>query len=108
MKYVSEIFLEKPQKWGLRGDPHFWDYLQKYYSDKRLPYSTNELESDICRLFQELTDKPLEKIENNIGYRVEMFAYTGGMSAGAICIEFWLDKGIPMLKNRLTDINNQV
>ena len=27
MKKVSTIFKEKPEKWGLRGDSYFWDYL---------------------------------------------------------------------------------
>ena len=26
---LSKIFEEKPQSWGLRGDPYFWDYLKE-------------------------------------------------------------------------------
>ena len=28
MKKVSSIFEKVPEKWGLRGDPYFWDYLK--------------------------------------------------------------------------------
>ena len=26
---LSIIFEEKPERWGFRGDPYFWDYLKK-------------------------------------------------------------------------------
>ena len=26
---LSLIFEEKPVRWGLRGDPYFWDYLKE-------------------------------------------------------------------------------
>ena len=25
---LSVIFEDKPQRWGFRGDPYFWDYLK--------------------------------------------------------------------------------
>lgn len=29
MLYVSEIFGDKPEWWGLRGDPDFWEHLKR-------------------------------------------------------------------------------
>ena len=26
---LSKIFEEKPERWGFRGDPYFWDYLKE-------------------------------------------------------------------------------
>lgn len=26
---LSKIFEEKPERWGFRGDPYFWDHLKK-------------------------------------------------------------------------------
>ena len=36
-RFVSEIFVE-PEKWGLRGDPLFWEYLKNHYADIEAPY----------------------------------------------------------------------
>ena len=33
MKKVSTIFKEKPEKWGLRGDPYFWEYLEDIFNN---------------------------------------------------------------------------
>ena len=30
---LSAIFEEKPERWGFRGDPHFWDHLKKLAED---------------------------------------------------------------------------
>ena len=36
MKKVSTIFKEKPEKWGLRGDPYFWEYLEDIFNNYEL------------------------------------------------------------------------
>ena len=38
-KPVSIIFKERPQKWGLRGDPHLWDELERVFAAVSLPCS---------------------------------------------------------------------
>lgn len=55
-RYVSEIFKERPDRWGFRGDPYFWNELEKYYSNIELPYSVDKLEDDIHKLFLEYTE----------------------------------------------------
>lgn len=33
MKKVSTIFKKRPEKWGFRGDPYFWEYLEKLFNN---------------------------------------------------------------------------
>ena len=30
---VSDIFENKPEQWGLRGDENYWKYLYSYYNN---------------------------------------------------------------------------
>ena len=46
-KYLSELFIEKPWQFGLRGDPFFWDYLEEYFSKVEFPYSETWFTDDI-------------------------------------------------------------
>ena len=62
-RYVSEIFNEKPKKWGLRGDLYFGNALQEYYSNIELPYSPEQLEMDIHKLFLEYTGQDIKSAE---------------------------------------------
>lgn len=38
-RYLSELFLERPTQFGLRGDKYFWDYLEMFFSKIEFPYS---------------------------------------------------------------------
>lgn len=96
-RYVSQIFNEKPKKWGLRGDPYFWNVLKDYYSNIELPYSEEQLEMDIHKLFFEYTGHDINSVEMANAYTLNH----GGMSGGVLSCKFWIDKAIPMLKERL-------
>ena len=93
---VSEIFNEKPERWGLRGDPYFWEYLKKLTEDIET-ISPDGLEKLISDEFLSLSGKPLAM--TSMGY-VEQFAH-GGMSSGGIDGAWWIETGIPLLKIRL-------
>ena len=67
---LSIIFEEKPKRWGLRGDPYFWDHLKQ---------------------LAEYMDFAV----------IDQFAH-GGMSSGGVDNLWWMETGIPLLKNRLT------
>ena len=100
-KYVSEIFNDKPGKWGLRGDQHFWNVLKEYYSNIELPYSAEKLEYDIHKLFFKYTGKDIKSEDMAAAPELNH----GGMSGGLISCNFWINKGIPLLKERLNSIN---
>lgn len=93
------IFEEQPMKWGLRGDPYFWDYLRNIACNMDL-ISPKELEKWIKEEYLKLTGNELTRRESS---RVEMFAH-GGMSSGGVSGHWWVDTGIPLLKKRLKEI----
>ena len=95
---LSEIFEDKPDTWGLRGDPYFWAYLKEKaeYMDV---ISAGELDRWIRKEHlivsgEEMTDTGM--------VRVEQFAH-GGMSSGGVDGSWWTETGIPLLKSRLPE-----
>ena len=92
----SSLFDEKPESWGLRGDPYFWDYL-KNRADGLDDPSPEALEAWIKREFLVVSG---EELTPATMVRVEQFEH-GGMSSGGLDGEWWLEQGIPMLKERL-------
>jgi len=41
---LSAIFEEKPERWGFRGDPYFWDHLKERAEHMEI-LSPDELEA---------------------------------------------------------------
>ena len=97
MKKVSTIFKDKPEKWGLRGDIYFWDYLENIFNNYELPFDYEQLEKIIRDEHLKLTGKELTNDSNSF---CEDFSH-GGMSSGCISGEFWTNKAFPLLKERL-------
>ena len=98
---LSKIFEEKPQRWGFRGDPYFWDYL-KELAEKMDIISPDELEEWIKKEYLSLSGKAMT--DKNMGFAViEQFAH-GGMSSGGVDNRWWMEEGIPLLKSRLTTL----
>ena len=96
---LSAIFEEKPARWGLRGDPYFWDYLKEHAENMDM-MSPDELEAWIKDEYLSLSGKPLtDKYMDFV--IIKQFAH-GGMSSGGVDNRWWVEKGIPLLKNRLT------
>ena len=95
-RYLSDLFIVRPETFGARGDPYFWEYLENYFSKIEFPYSEIWFTDDIERLFIEITGEHLSKDANPY---VEAFAH-GGMSSGVLCGAFWVEKAIPLLVKR--------
>lgn len=95
---LSVIFEEKPERWGLRGDPYFWGYLKDKAGDMDI-ISPDELERWIRDEYQTLSGKPLTDRYMDFAV-VKQFAH-GGMSSGGVCNRWWTEEGIPLLKKRL-------
>ncbi|MBQ9141470.1 MAG: hypothetical protein IJX63_06705 [Lachnospiraceae bacterium] len=92
-RYLSDLFIERPETFGARGDPYFWEYLERYFSKVEFPYSETWLTDDICRLYVQVTG---EQLRVDSAPYVEEFAH-GGMSSGVLCGEFWINRAIPLL-----------
>ena len=96
---LSAIFEEKPARWGLRGDPYFWDYLKEHAENMDM-MSPDELEAWIKAEYVSLSGKPLTDQYMDFA-KIKQFAH-GGMSSGGVDNRWWVEKGIPLLKSRLT------
>ena len=95
---LSIIFEPKPEQFGLRGDPYFWDYLKEKAEDMDC-FSLEELESWIKYEYGSLAGQPMTGEPTDMVY-VEQFSH-GGMSAGCLYGKWWSETGIPLLKSRL-------
>ena len=96
---LSVIFEDKPKRWGFRGDPYFWDYLKERAENLEI-LSPDELEAWIKDEYFSLSGKALTDEYMDFAV-IEQFAH-GGMSSGGVDNAWWMEKGIPLLKDRLT------
>lgn len=94
---ISKIFEEKPEQWGLRGDPPLWSALEMWFLNKETPSTKEEFSNLLERAFKEITGEPLLSQRENV--YIEGFN-AGGMSGGHVCFEFWRETGFPLLVNR--------
>lgn len=94
---VSCIMEPTPDRWGLRGDPFFWEELRQHFDKIPMPYDEWNLKLDIYRLFSQVTNG---EWLSKAGYVfVAKYAH-GGMSSGKLCGDFWRDEAIPLLMER--------
>lgn len=96
-KSVSVIFEEKPKQWGLRGDSYLWEDMQKVFSTVPITISQDDFVKKFELAFEEITGTPLT-YDDYICF--PKYAH-GGMSSGQISGEFWIDKALPLLLERL-------
>ncbi len=96
---LSILFEEKPESWGFRGDPYFWDYLKERAESMEM-VSPDELEAWIKKEYLSVSGKALTDEYGDFAV-VGQFAH-GGMSSGGVDNLWWIDMGIPLLKSRLT------
>lgn len=98
---LSKIFEEKPDRWGFRGDPYFWDYLKEQAESMEI-ISPEELEKWIKEEYLSLSGKPLTDEYMDFAV-IEQFAH-GCMSSGGVDNTWWMEEGIPLLKSRLVKL----
>ena len=95
---LSVIFEEKPERWGFRGDPYFWDYLKDLAENMEV-LSPQELETWIASEYLSLSGKVLT--DEYMDFAVIARFSHGGMSSGGVDNVWWKEEGIPLLKSRL-------
>ena len=98
---LSAIFEEKPQRWGFRGDPYFWDHLKGLAENMEI-VSPDELEEWIRAEYLSVAGKPMTDKYGDYAI-VQQFAH-GGMSSGGVDNLWWIEEGIPLLKSRLAEL----
>lgn len=98
---ASELFKKRPEKWGLRGDPYFWNHLEKIFEKYECPVRSEDIEEIIKTEYMAVSGEELTR-----GSMPFVSEYSsGGMSSGKLCGEFWLDKAIPLIKKRNDDLS---
>ena len=95
---LSEIFENKPKQWGFRGDPFFWDHLKELAENMEM-ITPDELERWIKEEYFSLSGEVLTDDYMDFAV-IEQFKH-GGMSSGGVDNQWWMEKGIPLLKSRL-------
>lgn len=100
---LSIIFLERPKQWGLRGDVYLWDEFEKHFSDFPLTFSKEAFIKEFKDQFEVLTET---KINSSSTIHIQAFSH-GGMSSGMVSPEFWLEKALPLLINRLEKLDHE-
>jgi hypothetical protein len=93
---VSNLFLDEPEQWGLRGDPYLWREMATKLERTDVPATADELKQIIRATYESSTGRVLEVGD---GFIVERFS-RGGMSSGGISPEFWIEKALPLLLGR--------
>ena len=92
-KDLTIIFENKPNQWGLRGDPYLWDEMAEACKGESLDTDDYSIAGFVSEYFERVTGVPLTY--DAIGHceRLEH----GGMSSGSVSGQFWISRGIPLL-----------
>lgn len=93
---LSVLFLERPKKYGYRGDYYFWEYLERYFGEHPELSRKDDIAKTITQLFKQVSNVELT---TDAMPCVQEFAH-GGMSSGFLSGDFWLNKAIPLLQDR--------
>ena len=92
---IARTFAE-PQQWGLRGDPFLWKELREHFLKTALPDTSEEFVQLVESKIEDLIGSDLRSDQPIFVERYD----AGGMSSGHISPEWWLTKGVPLLKKQ--------
>lgn len=101
---VSQLFLEKPPKWGLRGDPYLWEAMKNSCQPLSLPATAEAMEGLLKECFGKLVG---EDVQQGSKTYVQAFEH-GGMSGGLVSHDFWLETAFPLLLSRWQEMQHKV
>lgn len=96
---LHQLMAQRPQQWGLRGDPFLWDAMFASLQDTPLPATAAELDALIAGSFEAITGRSM--LNTAEAFFVEQFAH-GGMSSGYVDPRWWRETALPLLRGRLS------
>lgn len=103
---MGELFAERPEQWGLRGDEYAWAALEERLARLPVPDDKRALEDLLVTAFNDIVGVDLMNANSweqgesgDSGVYREEFAH-GGMSSGFVCLEVWRERLIPLLMSR--------
>jgi hypothetical protein len=91
-----DIFDNKPEQWGLRGDPEAWAELREKFKNFNNSKPEKEFNKKLDEEFKKLINKGKTKSQNMVWF--ENYSQHG-MSGGFVSLDWWLEKGLPLLKD---------
>lgn len=91
---VASLFFPAPEYWGLRGDPYLWAAIAAYLG---MGACDRDFDTEFRHAFKHLTGHDFDRAPDT--FFAEKFAH-GGMSSGAISMEWWRETGLPLLHQR--------
>ena len=94
---MADCFDLVHRQWGLRGDPHLWSLLRDRLSQVATP---PDVLGSLLEAFEAATGVDLRSEEADHVRREELDH--GGMSGGMVSLEWWRQKGIPLMTQRAT------
>ena len=95
------LLSEKPDSWGLRGDPYLWDDLFEESKNVKIPNDRHEVINTFKNIFEEVTEEEYPLKEDVL---IEKYKH-GGMSQGIISSEFWNKTVIEIILKRFKALN---
>ena len=96
---ISNLFVDEPRQWGLRGDPFLWREMRERLASADPPDTPEQLRVVIETTFEELTGYPV----SHAGHiHVERYR-SHGMSSGMVDPRFWRETAIPLLQRRFAE-----
>ncbi|WP_173096692.1 hypothetical protein [Actinomadura verrucosospora] len=95
---MNQLFEERPEQWGLRGDPYVWEALQERLRGTPVPAEAGEVEGLLLDAFRAVVGVDLTTAPEEAVYREE-FAH-GGMSSGSVHLPTWRERLVPLLVRR--------
>ena len=94
---ISDLFEEKPEQWGLRGDPYLWEDMKEEFASVPISVSAEAFSKMFYAAFEKLVKVPLSP-----GIFPYCLKYAhGGMASGKISGDFWIETALPLLVGRL-------
>jgi hypothetical protein len=94
---ISDLFDPAPPAWGLRGDLFLWMEMRQALCHVEIPRQPQDLARLISAAFVLFTGATLAK---DVEVHVKHLA-RGGMSSGMVSGEFWSERFIPLMIQRL-------
>lgn len=102
-KKTDNIFNDRPDQWGLRGDPYLWEELSELYS--KLDYSDSfDIVKFLINSIKDIVSEKGTDYGEGIIF-IEGFP-TEGMSGGKIYLDWWYETGIPILLERYNKLEH--